>query len=159
MSYIVAQGDGAVWAKGSGASCDFVIKRSENDSETFGRFTGLQVDGQTVDPSSYTAEAGSVIVKLKSAYLETLALGKHTIIMSFNDGSASAGFTVEKAASPVGTAQPFATSVPTAQPAPARGAPRTGDESNMGLWIALIAVSSIGLLCAAAYDRRRRAHK
>ena len=46
-----------------------------------------QVDGQPVDPANYEARSGSVVVDLKPAYLETLALGDHTLTAVFDDGN------------------------------------------------------------------------
>jgi hypothetical protein len=38
------------------------IKRTENDEQTYERFTGIQLAGQTVDPANYTTQKGSVII-------------------------------------------------------------------------------------------------
>ena len=95
ISYSNTTGDGNRWTKGSGVTSDFEFKRSENDEVTFEHYTGTKVDGVNVAESDLIAEPGSVIVKLKPAYLETLALGVHTITAEFDDGnSASAEFTI-----------------------------------------------------------------
>ena len=50
-------------------------------------FKGILVDGTEVAESNYTAVNGSVIVTLKSAYLNTLSVGDHTLTIRFSDGS------------------------------------------------------------------------
>ena len=65
------------------------------DDETFRRFTGILVDGVTVNASNYTAEAGSVIIRLHPQYLNTLSVGEHVLTALFDDGSSdTAHFTI-----------------------------------------------------------------
>ena len=52
----------------------FRIKRSGNDEKTYRKFTGIQVDGKTIDKNDYEAKEGSVIIDLKPTYLETLSV-------------------------------------------------------------------------------------
>ena len=93
--YRNTKGDGNIWVKNSGATSDFTFERSENDSVTFDHFTGVKIDGRETDSSGYTAESGSVIIKIKPEYLESLPLGSHEVTAIFDDGnSASARFTV-----------------------------------------------------------------
>jgi hypothetical protein len=54
----------------------------------------VQVNGQTVDPSNYTLEEGSTIVKLSIDYLNTLDEGSHEIAVVSNNQTATGGFTV-----------------------------------------------------------------
>ena len=86
-TYHNIQGDGNNWLKGSNTSSDFTFKRTVNDDKTFGKFSGVKVDGKTIDSSNYDAIEGSVIVKLKPAYLETLSVGTHTLTAMFTDGN------------------------------------------------------------------------
>lgn len=53
--------------------------------------------GEDVPKDAYEAQAGSVVIKLKPAYLEKLKDGSHTIVANFNDGSAQARFAIEAA--------------------------------------------------------------
>ncbi len=101
ISYFNTEGDGLVWTKGSNVTADFTFKRSADDSTTFGHFTGVSVDGEAVDALNYTAESGSVIVKLKPVYLETLSLGAHTLTAAFDDANAAtADFRIVESGSP-----------------------------------------------------------
>ncbi len=47
----------------------------------------VKMDGETVDPSNYTLEEGSTIVKFKSEYMDTLAGGNHTITLVYSGAS------------------------------------------------------------------------
>ncbi len=96
ITYAFTKGDGAVWTKGSAAGLDFTVKGSPDDTNTFANFTGIQIDGAAVAAGNYTATAGSVELTLNPAYLETLAVGSHTIKAEFKDGVASAAFTVKE---------------------------------------------------------------
>lgn len=101
ISYYVASGDGSTYTLGEGTDLEFVFKRNIDDAEAFEHFTGILVDGETVDSGNYTAESGSVVVTLKAAYLETLAVGDHTLTAVFDDGNdPDASFTVKAADEP-----------------------------------------------------------
>ena len=106
-TYKVIKGDGKVWM------------RSEGDYEVVANgpydwFTQLLIDGETVEPDSYTAASGSTVVTLPKAYMDDLKDGKHTVVFVYeNDG-------------PLGQAEgSFTVQTPTS------GSPRTGDENNM----------------------------
>ena len=58
----------------------------------------VQIDGNQISAANYSVTSGSTVVTLASAYLNTLAVGSHTIVISFIDGAATALFTVEEAA-------------------------------------------------------------
>lgn len=95
VTYRNTSGDGQKWRKGSTEAAVFTFERSVNDEETFRHFTGILVDGSNVDASRYDAMAGSVIISLKSSYLEELAVGEHRITALFEDGNdPDAGFTI-----------------------------------------------------------------
>lgn len=61
---------------------------------SFSSFRGVQVDGKTLDKSNYIAEEGSIEVYLKAVYLQTLAVGKHTVTILSTEGDATAEFTI-----------------------------------------------------------------
>ncbi len=62
----------------------------------FSKFTGVKVDGKTVDSSNYTASEGSTIIELHGEYLKTLKEGKHTVTVAFTDGEATTQFEIKK---------------------------------------------------------------
>lgn len=63
-------------------------------SASFASFRGVQVDGKTIAPSNYIAEAGSIVVYLKAVYLQTLKPGKHTVTILSSEGDATMSFTI-----------------------------------------------------------------
>ena len=64
-------------------------------SAAYSGFTGVQVDGKTIDKSNYTVEDnGGTEVYLKAVYLRTLAAGKHTLTVLTSAGEMTTEFTV-----------------------------------------------------------------
>ena len=98
VTYSCTEGEGGQWTKGSSETLNFVFSRSTDDDAAFSHFTGLQVDGATLDAAHYTAESGSVIVKLAPGYLEGLTTGEHSLTAGFDDGdSVTVSFSVAAA--------------------------------------------------------------
>jgi len=95
VEYRNTEGDGAAWTSDSGEALTFVFKRNINDEVTFRHFVGVKVDGVDVDASNYTVVAGSAVVTLKASYLAGLSGGSHTVTAVFDDGTASADFTIQ----------------------------------------------------------------
>lgn len=67
----------------------------------FSYFKYVLVDGKQISSDNYTVKNGSTIVTLKSEFVDTLSVGKHTLSIVSKTGSADTEFTVEKAALPV----------------------------------------------------------
>ena len=129
--YTCVSGDGSTWTKTQtqegGESLAFTFKRSEDDDETYGRFTGVLVDGKAVDASNYTVERGSVIVSLNPAYLEALSVGDHVMTAQFNDGTAEAAFSVSAANDGDGEGAPGGSAPGDGEGAPGGSAPGDGE--------------------------------
>lgn len=118
-AYKVIKGDGASWSKGSETTLDITA------NGPYGKFTGIEIDGKTVDTALYTSASGSTIIMLKASYLEGMTVGSHTIEILYTDGAAAGSFSIA--------------------PAPATGnSPATGDSGQVALW------SSIALISLAA---------
>jgi cobalamin biosynthesis Mg chelatase CobN len=60
----------------------------------FAQFDLVAVDGDVVAADDYEARAGSTVVTLKAAYLDTLAPGAHTLTVVFAESRSSDVFTV-----------------------------------------------------------------
>jgi len=89
VSYKIISGNHDTWKRGENLT--FKIDGDYN------RFTGIEVDGKTVDEKFYTAEEGSTVVTLKKAYLKKLgAETDHTIKFRFDDGEVDGIFYVSK---------------------------------------------------------------
>lgn len=88
--YAATKGNGQAYAMGGGVGLTFRF------SGPLEEFTRLLVDGNEVSTGNYTATRGSTIIKLRPAYLDTLAAGGHTVTAVWKDGTATdASFTVE----------------------------------------------------------------
>ncbi len=100
ISYASGSGDRS-WTKGSQEALSFTFHRSQDDAATFGHFTGLTVDNQDLPQGFYSARSGSVMIELLPDYLESLAVGTHTLQPTFNDGEAVAvDFTIVETSKP-----------------------------------------------------------
>ena len=117
--YTITKGNAAKWNLKSTKTLSFTA-----DGE-FDKFVGVSVDGKRISDSNYSAKKGSTVITLKSAYLNTLKKGEHTITIHFEDGKAEGSFTILDASD---------------------DNPNTGD--NIHLWAALLFVSLTGLIGA-----------
>lgn len=93
----IIKGADGVFTRGDAQGLEFTA------NEAFELFTGVHVDGKTVDSSAYTAKAGSTVVTLSADYLKTLANGIHSFeaVYKVLDGedsvySTDCVFTVQK---------------------------------------------------------------
>ncbi len=75
-------------------------KLSFRSDALFSEFKAVLVDGVKIDSSNYELEAGSIIVRLKPEYLNTLSVGTHTIGIESANGTATAQFTIIAASNP-----------------------------------------------------------
>lgn len=76
---------------------------------------------------------------LKAPYLETLSVGKHTLAIVSETGTAATEFTVKATCVSDDTQSSQA-----------------GDSSNVVLWISLLFASGVGLFGAAVYRRKKK---
>ncbi len=90
------KGRRASWAKGSGDELTLTFKRFPDGKQTYGLFTGIEVDGAAASKANssgaanYTAESGSLVLKLQPTFLESLSVGDHELKALFEDGDAAA---------------------------------------------------------------------
>ena len=127
--YDILNGANSKWTQDSDGNI------SVRGSGEFSKFVGIKVDGTLVDAKNYTVKEGSTVVTLKADYLNTLAVGNHTLEIVWTDGSASTTFTVKV------------------------DSPQTGDNSMMALWIALLFASGFGVVTTAVYGKKRKSVK
>ena len=86
----ITTGTDLVFKKDSGKSLVFV-----SDAD-FIEFIRVEIDGEILDESDYTAESGSTVITVNSDCLNKLSCGEHTISIVSKNGTASAEFTVEE---------------------------------------------------------------
>jgi hypothetical protein len=120
VSYKITKGDGASWHKDSGKELSFT------SDGAFKSFVSLLIDGKTVNSKYYTVKEGSTIVTLDSKLLQTLDLGKHTITLKFEDGTAEGSFKISAPAD--------------------ESNPKTGDDFALHTWTAILFVSLTGTI-------------
>lgn len=111
---------------------------SFTSNAAFADFLKVQVDGKDLDASNYTVKEGSTIVTLNAEYLETLSVGKHTLAIVSETGTAETEFTIKAAPASDDTQSP-----------------QTGDNSNMMLWIALLFVSGGALFTMLFINKKK----
>ena len=133
---IITAGANGSWQKGTKDGLTFT------SNAAYKHFQKVQVDGKDLDASNYTVKEGSTIVNLKTSYLETLSVGKHTLAIVSETGTATTEFTVKAAAVTDDTQSP-----------------QTGDDSNIALWIAVLLAAGTALTGTAVYSRKRKYSK
>lgn len=132
-TYQFLEGANGQWTQSSGGPLTF------RASGNFARFTGVKIDGVLIDASNYTARAGSTIVSLGAGYLQTLAVGSHTLTVVYTNGECSTRFVV----SPVSVA-------------PVQS-PQTGENAAVPVfWIALFLVSMAGFAGTLVYSQKKK---
>lgn len=122
--YNITAGAGGTWALGSATGLSFTC------DGTFSEFLSLYIDGNPgpIAIDNYDIVEGSTVLTLKPAYLQTLALGSHTLRMSYIDGYADTTFTIVAKA----TTPPTTTATTTTTTTSLRKNPQTGVE-HMGV--------------------------
>ena len=117
------------WTKGTKTGVTITV-----DDESV---TGVQIDGKVLSDADYTLKGKKLTIKAE--VLEKLSVGKHTVTVTFEAGSAECSLTVKvKAATPT-----------------------TGDETSIGWLIALTAIAGCGIiaLILVLVIRKKNSHK
>ena len=145
--YKNTSGAGASWSKDTTGTLDFTFKRTENDETTYDHFAGVKVDGKTVDAANYEKIKGSVIIKLKSSFLETLEAGEHTLTAMFDDADeVTVSFEISAKAKQDDNKQTTVDTPTTKNDTPKKDtpkAPTTGDKINLGVIVMLMIDSAM----------------
>ena len=142
--YINASGAKITWTAGSTDTLNIKFERSEDNASTSKHFLGIEVDGKATSKDLYDTEDGSIIIKLKPALLENLGEGEHTLTALFDDGSASAKFTIIKATKEVKNEKKT-----TSKNA------KTGDSSPIKFVIILMIISALAIAGTLIIKKKR----
>ncbi len=113
-------------------------------------FVKVLVDGKEIDASNYTVDEGSSTVTLKTSYLETLAVGKHTLAIASKTGTAATSFTIQAAETDEGSA-----SVPDTDQNETSST-QTGSRNDAPLWVGLAVICGLGIMIIAVLQRKKR---
>ncbi len=87
---IIIKGDGASVTGGEKTTLSFT------SNALFEDFKEVKVDNKVLDSKYYTVASGSTVVTLKADYVANLSIGKHTIGIVSESGTATATFTVNQ---------------------------------------------------------------
>lgn len=143
---VITTGANGTWQKGTKDGLSFASNAALAD------FQKVSVDGKDLDASSYTVEEGSTIVTLRPSYLDTLSVGKHTLAIVSDTGTAETEFTVlaaEEHAVPEGQV----TDNEVANDGDKESLPKTGDASVLP--IAMLSILIIVSIVAGVLALRR----
>ncbi|WP_080797491.1 fibronectin type III domain-containing protein [Arabiibacter massiliensis] len=138
--YPVVEGDKGTWKPGGENGMRFRI------DALLDKLLEVKVDGNAVVAGrDYDASEGSTVIVLRPAYLAGLAVGEHTLDVTFADGSSKATFTIEGAPGPEPQPKPEPKPLPTGDDAK-KLAP-TGDPLGLALGgTAALAALAAGVL-------------
>lgn len=117
----------------------------------------VYVDNVLVDSSNYTSESGSTIIVLNKDYVDTLAVGEHTLKVAFTDGGeAETTFTIAKKAENNNNNENNTPSKPEdKEEIKDNGSnPKTGD--NIMLYVAIASMSIIGLGATTIVAKKKK---
>lgn len=156
----IIEGMNGSWKQGTQAVLIF------KSDAAFADFISVLVDGTVVDGANYTVSEGSTVVTMKSAYLETLTVGTHTLTVRSQNGDASTQFTIkEKDVSETNPKEEEKGETNTKTETDKKdetsakaesNSPKTGDSTNLLLWFALLAVSASSIITLAVYKMKSK---
>ena len=117
----------------------------------------VYVDNVLVDSSNYTSKSGSTIIVLNKDYVDTLAVGEHTLKVAFADGGeAETTFTIARKAENNNNNENNTPSKPEdKEETKDNGSnPKTGD--NIMLYVAIASISIIGLVATTIVAKKKK---
>ena len=117
----------------------------------------VYVDNTLVDDANYTSESGSTIIVLNKDYVDTLAVGEHTLKVAFADGGeAETTFTIARKAENNNNNENKTPSKPDdKEEIKDNGSnPKTGD--NVMLYVAIASMSIIGLGAIIIVSKKKK---
>ena len=144
--YKITDGANGAYTKNTDGTLTF---RANGD---FSKFVGVKVDGNTISADKYTAVSGSTVVTLNSNYLGTLSVGEHTLSIVYTDGECSTSFEIKAAQNGGGSTVPEKSDKGNAN---SEKSPKTADNGNITLWIALLFINGGVMTCAALIGRKK----
>lgn len=141
--YKITEGANGSWTQNSDGTLKFVANGD------FFKFTGIKVDGALVAADKYTAGSGSTVITLKKDYLDILSVGKHTLTIVYSDGECNTEFEIKAVQS-----SSEATSDKLNQSS--TESPKTGDNSSLMLWVALLFISGGVLIGVTGISKKEK---
>ena len=127
---------------------------SFTSNAAYSDFIRVGLDGSELSEENYEKAEGSIIITLDADYVATLPAGEHTIGIVSESGTAETTFTVEEKAAP-GTSDDSDKD----SKADAEDSAKTGDDTNLALWLALMLLAGAGITGTTIYTRRKRTNE
>lgn len=127
---------------------------SFTSNAAYSDFIRVELDGSELSEEYYEKAEGSIIITLDADYVATLPAGEHTIGIVSESGTATTTFTVAEKAAP-GTSDDSDRD----SKADADKNAKTGDDTNLALWLALMLLSGAGITGTVVYTRRKRTNE
>ena len=127
----IIKGDGQTVTEGDKKALEFTSDAAFED------FIRVEIDGKELSNANYTVQSGSTVVTLNADYVSTLSAGERTLGIVSQSGTATAKFTVNKKAE-------------------ITKSPKTGDNSNIFLWLAPLFVSGGAVIATTIVGRKKR---
>jgi LPXTG-motif cell wall-anchored protein len=143
--YKIIAGENGIWKKDS---TEDIVIISNGD---YGDFTGVNVDDIFIDSSNYTSAAGSTVVTLKPAYLETLAVGTHIVTLQFGNYSVQTNLTILAADERPDESKPD-------ESKPNEELPKTGDSNHTLPLIGLLLLSGSALIGVSRKEKKKKSY-
>lgn len=147
-SYKIIEGANSSWIQNTDGTLTF---RADGN---LSKFVGIKINDSWVNPENYMAASGSTIVTLKNEYLKALPEGTHKLTVVYKDGQCNTNFEIKKTAEEICENSDTASTEEKEKQNENSLNPKTGDNSNLLLWIPLLSVSLIGMLEIAIYNRK-----
>ena len=127
---------------------------SFTSNAAYSDFIRVELDGSELSEEYYEKAEGSIIITLDADYVATLPAGEHTIGIVSESGTATTTFTVAEKAAP-GTSDDSDRD----SKADADKNAKTGDDTNLALWLALMILAGAGIAGTTVYTRRKRTNE
>ena len=173
--YRIIEGGDSSWTQNNNGAITF---RANGDFE---KFTGVKVDDTPITTDNYTAVSGSTVITLKEDYIKTLSVGVHKLTVLYNDGECSTNFEIrEDKTTPekkddteavVSAGENTAVTVSEQKNAASESAqkqdgstmsatentmsPKTGENSNLWIWLVLLFTGAAGIPGVIFFSRKR----
>ena len=144
----IIEGKGQSITEGEKKALSFTSNAAYSD------FIRVELDGSELSEENYEKAEGSIIITLDADYVATLPAGEHTIGIVSESGTATTTFTVAEKAAP-GTSDDSDRD----SKADADKNAKTGDDTNLALWIALMLLAGAGIAGTTIYTRRKRTNE
>ena len=126
-----------------------------SDAE-FEDFIRVEIDGKTVEQSNYTVKSGSTVVTLNADYVAALTSGEHTLGIVSQSGTATATFSVNAKTAGSSTEGGSTEGGSAEKVNTGETSPKTGDSSNIVLWLALLIVSGGAVTTATIANKKKK---